>query len=166
MIISQLINGLTLGLTYSLIAVGYSLVFGILRLVNFSYGSVYAFGANIIVFFVSLNFGIIPAIILSMLVTGVLNILIDRIALKPLRNQNAPGISSLITTIGISNIITNLMIAILGSHKQPFPTIFPFGSITIGTVTLTYNQIGMLFVSLIILSLSLIHISEPTRPAA
>lgn len=162
MIISQLINGLTLGLTYSLIAVGYSLVFGILRLVNFSYGSVYAFGANIIVFFVSLNFGIIPAIILSMLVTGVLNILIDRIALKPLRNQNAPGISSLITTIGISNIITNLMIAILGSHKQPFPTIFPFGSITIGTVILTYNQIGMLFVSLIILSI-LIYVVYNTK---
>ena len=73
MLLQQIFNGLALGMGYALIAVGYSLVFGILRLVNFSHGSVYAFGAEIaMVFIVSMRLGIIPGILLSMLFTGIL----------------------------------------------------------------------------------------------
>ena len=85
MLAQQVFNGLALGMGYALIAVGYSLVFGILRLVNFSHGSIYAFGAEIaMVFIVSMKFGIVPGILLSMLVTGALGIMIDKIALEPL----------------------------------------------------------------------------------
>ena len=104
---------------YALIAVGYSLVFGILRLVNFSHGSIYAFGAEIaMVFIVSMKFGIVPGILLSMLVTGALGIMIDKIALEPLRKKAHRLSPSLITTIGISNIITNLLIVLSVQKKE------------------------------------------------
>lgn len=125
MLAQQVFNGLALGMGYALIAVGYSLVFGILRLVNFSHGSIYAFGAEIaMVFIVSMKFGIVPGILLSMLVTGALGIMIDKIALEPLRKKGSPPIASLITTIGISNIITNLLIVFIGSEKKKLPEHF------------------------------------------
>lgn len=92
MLAQQVFNGLALGMGYALIAVGYSLVFGILRLVNFSHGSIYAFGAEIaMVFIVSMKFGIVPGILLSMLVTGALGIMVDKIALEPLRKKGSPA---------------------------------------------------------------------------
>ena len=75
MLTQQIFNGLALGMAYALIAVGYSLVFGILRLVNFSHGSVYAFGAHMVLLFVGMRFGVVPAILLSMVLTGILGIL-------------------------------------------------------------------------------------------
>ncbi len=87
MIIQQIFNGLSIGMAYALIAVGYSLVFGILRLVNFSHGSIYAFGAHMALLFVGMNFGIIPAVILSLVLTGLLGIAIDKTALEPLRKK-------------------------------------------------------------------------------
>ncbi|MGE9994572.1 branched-chain amino acid ABC transporter permease [Peptoniphilaceae bacterium SGI.137] len=151
MFVQQIINGLTLGMTYALIAVGYSLVFGILRLVNFSHGAVYAFGANAILFGIGLQFGLWPAIIIGILATGILGVLVDKVALEPLRKKKAAGITSLITTIGVSSIITNFLIAQLGSQKRSFPSVFPEGAISFGTYSITYTQIGMLLVSLILL---------------
>ncbi len=87
MLTQQIFNGLALGMGYALIAVGYSLVFGILRLVNFSHGSIYAFGAEMSMVFIGLNFGIVPGIIASMIVTGILGVTIDKIALEPLRKK-------------------------------------------------------------------------------
>lgn len=147
----QLLNGATIGITYSLIAVGYSLVFGILRLVNFSHGSVYAFGANIILFLVGYNFGVIPAIIVGTLLTGLLNILVDKVALHPLRKRKASSMSALITTIGVSNIIMNLLIIKFGSQRRAFPSIFPEGSINIGSFAVSNSQLGMFTASAILL---------------
>jgi len=162
MIVQQIFNGLTLGMSYALIAVGYSMVFGILRLVNFSHGAIYAFGANIVLLLVSLELGILPAILLGILFTGILGIVIDKLALEPLRKQNAASITSLITTIGISNIITNLLIAFLGSQKKSFPTLFPDGSITILNFQITYTQLGMFVVSLLLLVALMLIVNKTT----
>lgn len=162
MLLQQIMNGVTIGMTYALIAVGYSLVFGILRLVNFSHGSVYAFGANSILFLISLNIGIIPAILIGILLTGILGVLIDKTALEPLRKKSAEGITSLITTIGVSSVITNLLIARLGSQKRAFPALFPSGEIIVGSIKFTYTQIGMLVISLALL-LCLLLIVERTK---
>ena len=162
MLFQQIINGLTLGMTYALIAVGYSLVFGILRLVNFSHGSVYAFGANSILFLISMNIGIMPALILGIFLTGALGVIVDKTALEPLRKQHAESITSLITTIGVSSVITNLLTAQLGSQKRSFPSLFPAGSLNIGSISLTYTQLGMLFISLALL-LGLLAIVNRTK---
>lgn len=151
MLAQQIFNGLALGMGYAQIAVGYSLVFGILRLVNFSHGAIYAFGAEMAMVFIGLNFGIVPGIIASMIVTGLLGIAIDKVALEPLRKKHSMPIASLITTIGISNIITNLLIVFLGSEKRNFPQLFNSGSVKIGSVVISSTQIMMCVVSLILM---------------
>ena len=134
MLAQQVFNGLALGMGYALIAVGYSLVFGILRLVNFSHGSIYAFGAEIaMVFIVSMKFGIVPGILLSMLVTGALGIMIDKIALEPLR-----------------------------SEKRNFPNIFGYGMVKLGGISITMTQTMMCVVS-VVLMLILVFIVFKTK---
>jgi branched-chain amino acid transport system permease protein len=150
-IVQQIFNGLALGMAYALIAVGYSLVFGILRLINFSHGAIYAFGAHAALLFVGFQFGVLPAIFLSMLVTGILGILIDKTALAPLRKKNSIPIAALITTIGISNIIQNLLMIWFGSQKKAFPALFDFGMIRIGGAQINSTQLMMCVVSLILL---------------
>lgn len=158
----QIFNGVTIGMSYALIAVGYSLVFGILRLVNFSHGAVYAFGANIILYLISLNFGIVPAILAGMLFTGILGILIDKSSLEPLRKRDAAPIASLITTIGVSNIITNLLIVFQGSQRRPFPSLFPPRTIDLLGISVQYAQLGMFVVSMILMLL-LVFLVKKTR---
>ena len=152
MLIQQVFNGLALGMGYALIAVGYSLVFGILRLVNFSHGSIYAFGAEMAMVFIGFRFGIIPGIIAAMILTGVLGICIDKVALEPLRKKKSMPIASLITTIGISNIVTQLLIVFFGSEKRNFPALFDFGSVQIGHIAVSSTQIMMCVVSLILMT--------------
>lgn len=162
MIGQQIFNGLTLGMAYALIAVGYSLVFGILRLVNFSHGSIYAFGAHAALLFVGMKLGIIPAILLSLILTGVLGILIDKAALEPLRKKKSIPIASLITTIGISNIIQNMLTATFGSQKKAFPALFDFGVISIGKLQISWTQICMCIVSLMLM-LALVILVHKTK---
>ena len=150
MIAQQVFNGLALGMGYALIAVGYSLVFGILRLVNFSHGAVYAFGAQMALIFIGLRFGVVAGLLISMLLTGILGVVIDKLALEPLRKKKSIPIASLITTIGISNIVTNLLIAFFGSEKRAFPALFDFGSLQFGKIVISSTQIGMCAVSLIL----------------
>ncbi|SDJ87597.1 branched-chain amino acid ABC transporter permease [Natronincola ferrireducens] len=153
MIVQQLMNGLALGMVYALIAVGYSLVFGILRLVNFSHGSVYAFGAHMALLFVAMEFGVVPALILSIVFTGILGMAIDKIALAPLRAKNSKGIAALITTIGISYIIQNLLMIVFGSETKYFPKLFDYGNIHIGGFSLNTTQLFIFGVSLMLLLL-------------
>ncbi|MBH1942178.1 branched-chain amino acid ABC transporter permease [Mobilitalea sibirica] len=153
MILQQIFNGLSLGMAYALIAVGYSLVFGILRLVNFSHGAVYAFGAHAVIFFIGYHFGLIPAILLGVLLTGALGVLIDRVALYPLRKKKSPGISSLITTIGISYIIQNLLMMGFGSEKKPFPKLFDNRIVHILGARISTMQIIMFVTSVILLAI-------------
>ena len=151
LIVQQVLNGLALGMAYALIAVGYSLVFGILRLVNFSHGSIYAFGAHAALLFVGFEFGVLPAILLSMVCTGLLGILIDKAALEPLRKKNLVPIAALITTIGVSNIIQNLLMIWFGSEKKAFPAVFNLPMIEIGGFRIQSTQLMMCVVSLILL---------------
>lgn len=152
MVIQQLFDGLTLGMIYALIAVGYSLVFGILRLVNFSHGAVYAFGAHIaLVVVVTMNFGIIWGLLISILVTGLLGIAIDKLSLEALRKKKAKGISALITTIGISYIIQNGLMIVFGSETKWFPKLFDFGIIKIGDISISSTQLCIFLISLLLL---------------
>lgn len=160
MIGQQIFNGLTLGMCYALLAVGYSLVFGILRLVNFSHGTIYAFGAHVALLLISMNFGIVPAILFSLVITGVLGILIDKTALEPLRKKKSIPIASLITTIGISNIIQNLLTVYFGSEKKAFPALFDFGIISVGDIQLSYTQIFICIVSLLLMLLLVILVMK------
>lgn len=154
MILQQIFDGLTLGIVYALIAVGYSLVFGVLRLVNFSHGSTYAFGAHIaMVVVVSAGAGLFWGLIASIAATGLMTILMDKITLKPLREKKSSGISALITTIGCSYIIQNTLMIVFGSRSKWFPKIFDYGNFYIGNVLVKSTQVGIVSVSVFLLLL-------------
>jgi branched-chain amino acid transport system permease protein len=158
--IQQVFNGLALGLVYALVAVGYSLVFGILRLINFSHGAVYTFGAHTAFFLVSLQFGPVPAIILAMIITGILGVLIDKAALAPLRKKKSVSIAALVTTLGISNIIQNMLIILFGSQRKPFPDFFNFGMVKFRDIQINSRQFVMFGVSLVLLLLLLLVVQK------
>ncbi len=147
----QLFNGLALGMVYALVAVGYSLVFGILRLINFSHGSVYAFGAHMAFFFIGSNFGVVPGVIFSIICTGFLGVLIDKTALAPLRKKKAIPIASLITTIGISYIIQNMLMIIFGSEKKAFAPLIPEQMVAMSDIKIHSSQIFIFCVSMVLL---------------
>lgn len=152
MLIQQIINGITLGSTYALTAIGYTMVFGILELVNFSHGAVYMFGAFLCLILIT-NFGLgfFPAFIVSILLTGIIGIVIDRFALLPLRKRNAPKVTTLISTIGISIFIQNLVMVMWGSETKNFPAGSNLGYIQFEGFRVSYLQIIILTVSLLLM---------------
>lgn len=150
MIWTYITNGLSVGMVYALVAVGYSMVFGILRLINFSHGSVYAFGAQMALVFIGLNFGVWWALFFSILSTGVLAVLVNKLTLEPLRKKKAIPIASLIATIGVFYIIQNLLIVFLGSEKRMFPNFYSI-DINLGNFPMTSTQLVLFIVSLLLL---------------
>lgn len=152
MVLQQIINGLTLGIIYALVAVGYSLVFGILRLINFSHGSVYAFGAHMSMLFLGFSFGPVPAIVASVVLTGLLGVFIDKTGLEPLRKKKSKGISALITTIGISYIIQNLLMIVFGSQTKFFPKLFDYGSVAMAGTVIGVRQFFIFAIALLLLA--------------
>jgi len=117
--IQNLLNGLMVGGLYALIAVGYTMVYGILGLINFAFGDIMAMGIYFAYYgatLIRLNFPF--AIVFSLITTAVLGILIDRLAYKPLRN--APRISALITAIGVSFFIESFAVVFFGPNYKPF----------------------------------------------
>ncbi|AOY74821.1 branched-chain amino acid ABC transporter permease [Clostridium formicaceticum] len=152
MFFQQIINGITLGSTYALTAIGYTMVFGILELVNFSHGAVYMFGAFIcLMLMTALGIGFLPAFVISVLLTGIFGILIDKVALLPLRKKNAPKVTALISTIGISIFLQNLVMVVWGSETKNFPLAFNLGFIQFESFRISYLQIIILLTSVILM---------------
>ncbi|MFG5110551.1 branched-chain amino acid ABC transporter permease [Campylobacter lari] len=136
LILQQVINGFSLGSMYALIAIGYTMVYGVLRLINFAHGDIMMVGAYSALFCVtSMNVPFLGALSLAMLFSAALGIAIDRVAYKPLRK--APRISLLITAIGISFLIQNVFNVLFGSTPKYFPvpsyleTVINFNNISI-----------------------------------
>lgn len=120
--INQLINGLHVGSIYALIALGYTMVYGIVKLINFAHGDILMVGAyTAVIALVSLNLSPPVALLLTVLMCVLFAVLIERIAYKPLRNS--PRISSLITAIGVSMLLQNAALLIFGAQSKPFPTL-------------------------------------------
>lgn len=118
--LQQLINGLHIGSIYALIALGYTMVYGIVKLINFAHGEIMMMGAYFA--FIGLTVLGLPlwaAIILSMVICAILGVIIEKIAYKPLRN--APRIWALISAIGVSFFLSNLFLLIFKPDPKPFP---------------------------------------------
>ncbi|WP_027190174.1 branched-chain amino acid ABC transporter permease [Fundidesulfovibrio putealis] len=141
----QLFNGLTLGLIYALIAVGYTMVYGVIELINFAHGEVYMFGAFLCVTFInSLGVPLFPAMVLAMALCALMGVSIDHIAYKPLRK--APRLAALITAIGVSIFLQNIAMIIWGSRPAPFPRAavpqyFSEQAFTLGSVSVSGLQL-------------------------
>jgi branched-chain amino acid transport system permease protein len=134
--VQQLINGLSLGSLYALIAIGYTMVYGVLRLINFAHGDLLMVAAYVGVMGVGLFAWPWPlAFGLAIAVTGLLGVLLERGAYRPLRR--APRISLLISAIAVSFLLENLVLVIVGGRAKPFPVPPVFsGVISLGGLSL------------------------------
>lgn len=133
-LLQQLANGLTLGSLYALVAIGYTMVYGILRLINFAHGDIFMMSMYFAFYAISVFY--LPwyiAVVLVILATGLLGVVIERCAYKPLRE--APRISLMISSIGVSYLLENLAIVLFSGVQKNFPSIPLFQDvITIGGV--------------------------------
>jgi branched-chain amino acid transport system permease protein len=159
-IIDQLINGLTIGGIYALIALGYTLVYGILFMINFAHGEIYMFGSfggfAAFSFFSRTGFlqshpvlSVMAAFMVAMLVSSVLGALLERIAYRPLRK--APRLAPLISAIGASIFLQNVMMLIIKARMQVYPDVFPEAFMDLGPLSISYFQIFIILGSVILM---------------
>lgn len=145
--VQQLINGVSLGSIYALIALGYTMVYGIIRLINFAHGDIYMLGAYA-GYFATVHFKMpfFPALIFSMVVASMVGMLIERLAYRPLRK--APKIAILITAIGVSLLLEYGGMILVTPQPRTFPELFPTATYRFMGLVVNSQQIVILVVSL------------------
>lgn len=155
MLIQQLINGLTIGSIYAMVALGYTLAYGILGLINFAHGDVYMVGAFIAYFCVSmLNLNVFLSFAISLVFTGILGVLIEITAFRSIRNGARS--SQLISAIGVSIILQNVVMLTMGSDTKPYPkvietAVYNFGNITVSSVQILIMCVAVIFMVILYL---------------
>ncbi|MBE3576999.1 MAG: branched-chain amino acid ABC transporter permease [Limnochordales bacterium] len=151
-VLQQLVNGISLGSIYALIALGYTMVYGVLKLINFAHGDVYMVGA-FAGFFAATAFGwgFLPALCFAMLVAALFGLVIERVAYRPLRN--APRIAALITAIGVSLLLENLGILILRPDPRAFPELIRLETYQVGPLIVNNRQLVIIATSVVLMML-------------
>ncbi len=144
-----LLSGITVGSLYALIAIGYTMVYGILRLINFAHGDIFMM-AGFFMVYMSASLGVAVSIPLVLVMTVLLGMLIERAAYRPLRS--APRMSVMISAIGVSYLLENLATYITGGLAKAYPeipflkTTYTIGSMTIKTITIVTPLLTILLV--------------------
>ena len=162
MLEQQIINGLMLGASYAMVAIGYTLIFGVLRLLHFAHGEVFMlgafFGLHIVLAFAGAN--IYFAIAGAMIGTGIIGALIVLVAVRPVDNKYP--LAPLISTIGVTIVIQNLAITIFGGSLVSFPARINPELYQIGDLTISSVQIFILVVALVLM-FSMWYLIEKTK---
>ncbi len=161
--ISNLISGLRLGSIYAIIALGYTMVYGIAKMLNFAHGDVIMVGAYVA--FIALyraGLPLIVALLISIVVCTLLGVIIERLAYKPLRQ--ASSLAVLITAIGVSYLLQNSALLVMGSAAKIFPTILDFGSISLfdGQLNISYQML-ITIVSCVLIMIALNAFVQKTK---
>ena len=163
--ISYLFNGLSLGSVYAIIALGYTMVYGIAKMLNFAHGDVIMIGAYISLLSMT-NAGIpaFPALIISIVACTVLGIVIERIAYKPLRNASS-SLAVLITAIGVSYLLQNIALLLFGANAQTFPSVIKWEGLSLagGKLNLSGETIITILVCIVIMVLLMLFVQK-TKP--
>lgn len=150
--LQQLINGLALGSVYALLALGYTMVYGIIQLINFAHGEIYMLGAFAGFYCATtLNLPLVPTLLAAMATSALAGIIIEKVAYKPLRNS--PRITLLITAIGVSLLLQNSMRVLVGANPKPFPDLIKAGYLEIGALHIEWKTLLMFAVSAILVLL-------------
>jgi branched-chain amino acid transport system permease protein len=157
----QIENGVTLGAMYALVALGYTLVYGIIELINFAHGDVFMWSTVVTLVIIqamgitgtltglTLVLVLLMLIVIGALISGGLNVFIERVAYRPLRR--APRLAPLIAAIGASFILENAAQLWRGSSFVAFPAIFPTGRISIGSVNINFLDIFIVALAVILM---------------
>jgi branched-chain amino acid transport system permease protein len=172
--VQQIVNGLALGMMYALLALGFTMVYGIIELINFSHFSVFMTGTFVgltVLNVMGVTAGstsmsglalvgtLATLFLVTMAITGMLGVLIERICLRSLRNVS--GTAPMITTIGVAFILINTMLLIFGPQAQRFPQLLPNWRWQLGAAEVTLKQIVLCVVGLVLM-LALSHLVKRT----
>lgn len=148
--LAQMINGLSLGSIYALIALGYSMVYGICKMLNFAHGDVIMVGAYMLsIAMATMHLPPFVAILVSMVTCALLGVIIERVAYKPLRD--ASPLAVLITAIGVSYFLQSVALLIFGSNQRRVESALNVSSIEIGDLTISGNAIVTLVVTMVLM---------------
>jgi branched-chain amino acid transport system permease protein len=147
--LQQMINGLTLGGVYALVALGYTIVYGIIQLINFAHGEIFAAGGYMGVILISwlVSQGYPPFVCLG--VALALAMAVEKVAYKPLRQSSR--LSVLLSALGMSIFLQNGLMLTQGVYDKAYPTEFTHGGFDLGAIRISYMQIGILAVTAILL---------------
>jgi len=159
----QLINGLSLGSIYALIALGYTMVYGIIQLINFAHGDVYMVGAYVgFASMAILGLGVFEALVLAMVACMILGVVIERVAYKPLRNSTR--IAVLITAIGVSLLLEYVMLYFVGAAVRSYPPLPDYfnAQFAVGGVVISAKSLIIIGIS-VALMIGLQFIVQKTR---
>lgn len=154
MLEQQLLNALTLGSVYALFALGFTLVFGVLAVINLSHGAVFMVGSYVALALVTrLDMPLWSAVIGAMLVSGTLGLLVDVLILKPLRARNAPHLIPMIATIGVGIMLTSSMQGLFGAEVLRFPEeTLPAGEFIVGDVHVRALEIAIVAIAFVLMA--------------
>jgi branched-chain amino acid transport system permease protein len=158
MLEQQLINALSLGSVYALFALGFTLVFGILGVINLSHGAIFMLGSYAALLLVDrLAMPLWLALLAAMLITGMIGLVVDYLVLKPLRARNASHLAPMIATIGVAIMLTNLAQGLFGAENKRFPQgTIPEDSIVWGSLQVTAVQIAIVVISFVLMLVLLV----------
>jgi len=166
LVLQLLVVGVSVGAIYALIALGYTMVYGIIELINFAHGDIFMIGTLVAItifgFFGVTNNSVPPTgvslvvimavtLLLTMLICAVLGVVIERIAYRPLRN--APRLAPLISAIGVSLVLDDLGKLWKGNNTVPFPQIFPSATYQIGPVSISSINIFVIIVAVVLMAI-------------
>lgn len=160
----QLINALSLGSVYALFALGFTLIFGVLGVINLSHGAIFMLGSYIALLLLEhFHLPLWLAMLLAMLCCGLIGTLVDWLILRPLRRRNAPHLSPMIATIGVAIMLTNLAQGLFGAENKRFPFgTIPEDSLNFGNLHLTVLQLIIVLVSFALM-LGLLYMMRRTQ---
>lgn len=159
--LQQLVNVLILGSVYALLALGYTMVYGIIKLINFAHGDIYMIGAFMGYYLINiLKFNFFLSLILAMIGTAILGVLIEFLAYRPLRNSTR--IAALITAIGVSFLLEYGMIFFVGANTRSFPQVIKTVRFNLGPISISNIQLLILGIS-IFLMVALQFIVQKTK---
>jgi branched-chain amino acid transport system permease protein len=158
MLAQQLVNGVVSGATYALFALGFTLMFGVFRVINLTYGFYFSAGALIALYATRLGaVAIGGAIVAGAIGSGILALLLDSLLLTPLRRARAPELASLMVTLGATLLLYSAMSAVFGTDIQRFPASFMGDpAAEIGFVRITLNQAIIVVVALVLMVLLIV----------
>ena len=152
MFLQQLVNGLTLGSAYAVIAIGYTLVFGVLTIINMAHGEIFMFGAFIGLMLVTqAGCNLFVALIGAMVGGAVLGFLLEFFALRPLRRRKVTHLAPLISTIGVSIFLESVALEVWGPQTQSFPTQFEGSLMDLGLFKIGLGTAVVLMILLTLL---------------
>lgn len=148
MFLQQILNGITQGGTYALVALGYTLIFGVLEIINMAHGDLFMVGAMIGWALVTLlGWGLVPALVGAMIGAALMGVVLEFGALRPLRRHGASNLAPLISTIGLGMVIQNLMVRATNGQPLSFRVPLSEGVIKFGPLQVTTAQLVVLGVS-------------------